>query len=133
VGEVAKIMADSGVIVLTAFISPYVADRAIVRAMMAADEFIEVYVNAPVEVCEARDPKGLYAKARSGQITDFTGVSAPYEPPAHPELELRTDRYDVEQCAAQVMEFLDRRIRKQQVGPGADDVSTAVDAGGRHA
>lgn len=114
VGEVAKLMADSGVIVITAFISPYLADRRLVRAMMTKGEFIEIFVNAPVEVCEKRDPKGLYAKARAGQIKDFTGVSAPYEPPERAELELRTDQSTLEECAARVMEYLDeldRRLR----------------------
>jgi bifunctional enzyme CysN/CysC len=112
IGEVAKLMADAGVIVITAFISPYRADRRIVRTIMTEDEFIEVYVNAPVEVCEQRDPKGLYAKARSGQIKDFTGISAPYEPPENPELELRTDQTSVNECAARVMEYLDNLDRK---------------------
>lgn len=107
VGEVAKLMADAGVIVITAFISPYRTDRRVVRAIMAEDHFVEVYVNAPVEVCEQRDPKGLYAKARAGQIKDFTGVSAPYELPEKAEMELRTDHYSVDECAARVMEYLD--------------------------
>ena len=80
-GEVAKLFADAGVICITAFISPYRADRDLVRRIMPAGRFIEVYVNAPLEVCEQRDPKGLYAKARANEIKEFTGISAPYEAP----------------------------------------------------
>ena len=92
VGEVAKLLADAGIICITAFISPYRADRDLVREIIPDGQFIEVYVNAPLEVCEQRDPKGLYAKARAKEIKEFTGISAPYEPPAQPELELRTDQ-----------------------------------------
>lgn len=116
VGEVAKLFADSGAIVVTAFISPYRADRALARTIMNAGEFIEVFVNAPMNVCEQRDPKGLYAKARAGTIRDFTGVSAPYEPPEDAEIELRTDTATVEECAAQILEFLEKCDR---TAPGA--------------
>ncbi len=86
VGEAAKLFADAGIICITAFISPYRSDRELVRQLMPAGTFIEVYVNAPLEVCEARDPKGLYARARADQIKEFTGISAPYEAPErHPE------------------------------------------------
>lgn len=107
VGEVAKLFADSGAIVVTAFISPYRADRDAVRRILGPDEFLEIFVNAPLEICEQRDPKGLYAKARSGAIPDFTGVSSPYEPPLNPELELRTDLMSVEECVARLIERLD--------------------------
>ena len=86
----AKLFADAGVICVTAFISPYRADRDVIRQSLPPGQFVEVYLNAPLEVCEQRDSKGLYAKARAGEIRDFTGVSAPYEPPANPELELPT-------------------------------------------
>src|SRR5215831_20417580 len=86
VGEVAKLFTDSGVIVLTSFISPYRADRDGVRALLGAGDFIEVYLSASLETCESRDVKGLYRKARAGQIPEFTGVSAPYEAPEQPEL-----------------------------------------------
>jgi len=79
----------------------------LVRQLMPEGRFIEVYVNAPIEVCEARDPKGLYAKARLNKIPDFTGISAPYEAPEHPELELRTDLLGVGQCVARILEYLD--------------------------
>jgi adenylyl-sulfate kinase len=109
VGEVAKLFADAGIICITAFISPYRSDRDLVRSIMPAGSFVEVFVNAPLAVCEQRDPKGLYAKARAGLIKDFTGVSAPYEPPLHPELELHTDQMDATACVAAVVRELERR------------------------
>jgi len=109
IGEVAKLFTDAGAIALTAFISPYRADRDQVRAIMKEGDFIEVFVDAPVDVCEERDPKGLYKKARAGQVKEFTGVSAPYEAPEKPELVLRTDRDDLETCVARVIAFLEER------------------------
>ncbi|PWU08514.1 MAG: adenylyl-sulfate kinase [Verrucomicrobia bacterium] len=106
IGEVAKLFADAGVICITAFISPYREDRDLVRKLMPSDKFVEVYVNAPLEVCEQRDPKGLYAKARAKEIKEFTGISAPYEPPLRPELELRTDHLTVAESVARVLEYL---------------------------
>jgi adenylyl-sulfate kinase len=106
VGEAAKLFADAGIICVTAFISPYRSDRELVRSIVGPGVFIEVYVNAPLEVCEARDPKGLYVKARAHQIEEFTGVSAPYEGPAKPEIELRTDRLTVAQSVDRIIEYL---------------------------
>ena len=106
IGEVAKLFADAGVVCITAFISPYREDRDLVRKILPAGKFIEVYVNAPLEVCEQRDPKGLYAKARAKQIKEFTGISAPYEAPVRPELELRTDQLTVNECVTRIMEYL---------------------------
>lgn len=106
IGEVAKLFADAGTIVITSFISPYRADRELVRKIAAPRTFIEVFVNAPVEVCEQRDPKGLYAKARAGEIKEFTGVSAPYEAPTKPEIELHTDKLTIGEAVARVVEFL---------------------------
>jgi bifunctional enzyme CysN/CysC len=106
VGEVAKLFADSGVICITAFISPYRTDRDMVRKIMPAGRFIEVHVNAPLEVCEQRDPKGLYARARAKEIKEFTGISAPYEAPPHPEIELRTDQLTVPESVARVLDYL---------------------------
>jgi bifunctional enzyme CysN/CysC len=107
VGEVAKLMAEAGLIVITAFISPYRHDRARVREILAEDslDFHEVYVNAPLEVCEQRDPKKLYAKARRGEIKEFTGISAPYEAPENPDLEIHTSEQTYEESLAQVLEF----------------------------
>jgi bifunctional enzyme CysN/CysC len=106
VGEVAKLFADAGVICITAFISPYREDRQLVRQIMADRRFIEVFVNAPLAICEQRDPKGLYAKARANEIKEFTGISSPYEPPQSPELELRTDQLTVAEAVARLLEFL---------------------------
>ena len=106
-GEVAKLLADAGIICITAFISPYRSDRELARAIAPVGKFLEIYLNAPLEVCEKRDPKGLYAKARAGMIKDFTGISAPYEAPLNPELELRTDQHNVGECISTILERLD--------------------------
>lgn len=106
VGAVAQLMCDAGLITLTAFVSPYRADRDAVRSSLAPGDFIEVFVDAPLEVCEARDPKGLYRQARAGQIKDFTGINAPYEPPTAPELVLRSATAPPEALAEQVLQFL---------------------------
>ncbi len=110
-GEVAKLFADAGVICITAFISPYRSDRDLARKIAPPGKFLEVYVNAPLKVCEQRDPKGLYARARAGQIKEFTGITAPYEPPLKPEIELRTDRDSVGECVASIMEQLRARVQ----------------------
>lgn len=106
VGEVAKLMADAGIICITAFISPYRSDRDIVRQIMKPGEFVEIHVNAPLEICEQRDPKGLYAKARANEIKEFTGISAPYEGPIKPEIELRTDQLSVPESISKILEYL---------------------------
>jgi len=106
IGEMAKIMADAGFICITAFISPYRADRDTVRARMEPGQFVEVYVNTPLTVCETRDPKGLYAKARANEIKEFTGISAPYEAPTKPELELPTHQLSLQESVAKIVEFL---------------------------
>jgi adenylylsulfate kinase len=107
IGEVAKLLTEFGAFAITAFISPYCEDRDQVRARMSAGDFIEVYVDAPLGVCEERDPKGLYKKARRGEIPEFTGISAPYEPPVRPELVVRTADATVDECVEQVLRFLD--------------------------
>lgn len=109
IGEVAKLFADACVITLTAFISPYRADRDQVRALMPEGTFVECYVNTPIEICEQRDPKGLYKKARAGQIPEFTGISAPYEEPAAAELELRTGELSIDEAARAVVTYLEKR------------------------
>jgi len=106
VGEVAKLFADAGMICITAFISPYQSDRDLARQIAPPGRFIEVYLNTPIEICEQRDPKGLYLKARKGAIKDFTGISAPYEPPQNPELELHTETLDVPECIATILKRL---------------------------
>jgi bifunctional enzyme CysN/CysC len=106
VGEVAKLFADAGTICITAFISPYRSDRDLVRNMVQKGRFVEVFVNAPLNVCEQRDTKGLYAKARANEIKDFTGISAPYEPPRDPELELHTDKLTISEAVAKIIDYL---------------------------
>ena len=108
IGEVAKLFTDAGVIVMTAFISPYRADRDQVRQLMADGDFIEIFVDAPLEVCEQRDPKGLYKKARAGQVPEFTGISAPYEAPERPELVLDTGKDGPEECVERVLTYLEK-------------------------
>ena len=109
IGEVSKLMMEAGVLVLTAFISPFRRDRDIVRNMLQEDEFFEIHVSAPIEVCEHRDVKGLYEKARSGEIKHFTGISSPYEVPQSPELALDTDANTVEQCVNELVALLNER------------------------
>ena len=108
IGEVAKLFTDGGVIVFSSFISPYRADRDAVRAIMDEGDFIEAYVSASLETCEKRDVKGLYQKARAGEIPEFTGISAPYEEPAGPELVLDTDAQSVEQSVEQILVYLEK-------------------------
>jgi adenylylsulfate kinase len=108
IGHVAALFADAGVLVLTSFISPYRADRARVREIVG-DRFVEVFVDAPLDVCEARDPKGLYRRARAGEIAEFTGVTAPYEPPERPDLHLRTGSSTLDESVAAVHGLLAAR------------------------
>ena len=103
VGEVAKLMADAGLIVLTAFISPFRAEREMVRAMMAEGEFIEIFVDTPLAEAEGRDVKGLYAKARAGELANFTGIDSPYEPPEQPELWIDTTEVSAEAAAEEAL------------------------------
>jgi len=106
VGEVAKLFVESGMIVLTAFISPFRSDRAKVRSLLADGDFVEVYCATPIEVCESRDVKGLYAKARAGDIPAFTGISSPYEEPEHPEIIAKTGSLPLQACVDQVVQYL---------------------------
>ncbi|MEM1418690.1 MAG: adenylyl-sulfate kinase [Myxococcota bacterium] len=109
IGEVARLFTDAGVIVLTAFISPYREDRARARALLEDGDFIEIHVDADLATCESRDPKGLYAKARAGEIRGFTGIDAPYEAPEAPELRVDTSAQDPDACADAVVAFLEAR------------------------
>ena len=106
VAEVAKLMADAGLIVLTAFVSPFAADREKARSIVGADRFVEIYVDCPLEVCESRDVKGLYAKARQGLIPDFTGISSPFEAPVQPELRVQTAENDLTTCCQQILHHI---------------------------
>ena len=110
VAEVARLMNDAGVVAIAAFISPYRADREMARAAVGDERFIEVYVRASLEVCERRDPKGMYKKARRGELPDFTGVSAPYEVPERPALVVDTGEHTVEQSASSLLAGVIARI-----------------------
>ena len=106
VGEVSKLFCDSGLIVLSAFISPFQADRDIVREMSRDGEFIEVFVDTPIEICEQRDPKGLYKKARAGEIKNFTGIDSPYEAPENPEVHIVNHDISIVDAAQTVIDYL---------------------------
>lgn len=106
IGEVARLFVDSGQIVTTAFISPFREDREMVRKMFPENEFIEVFVDCPIDVCEVRDPKGLYRKARNGEIPNFTGISSPYEAPNQPEITIRTDELSIGQSVDKIITYL---------------------------
>lgn len=106
IGEVSKLFADAGLIVLSAFISPFSSDRRLVRNLFPAGEFIEVFMGTPLDTCEQRDPKGLYEKARAGKIKDFTGIDSPYEAPERPEVTLDTASVTVDECVNALIDFL---------------------------
>jgi len=106
IGEVAKLFVDAGIITLTAFISPYRKDRELVRNLVEEEEFIEIYVKCPLEVCEQRDVKGLYQKARSGIIKNFTGIDDPYEEPENPEIIVETDKESIEESVNKIINYL---------------------------
>lgn len=110
IGELAKLMADAGLIVLSAFISPHRAERQLVRDLLPEGEFLEVFVNVPLEVCEQRDPKGLYKKARAGQIANFTGIDSVYEAPLKPEIDLPAGELSVEQLVELCIQALKDRV-----------------------
>lgn len=109
IGEVGKLFVDAGTIVLSAFISPFRSDRQMVRSLFPAGEFIEVYVSTPIDVCEQRDPKGLYKKAREGKIKHFTGIDSAYEAPSDPEVSINTGELDVRASASEIMAYLSDR------------------------
>jgi adenylylsulfate kinase len=109
VGELAKLFLDAGTITLTAFISPFRTDRMRVRSLVKRGEFLEIYCRCPLEVCEARDVKGLYRRARAGEIAEFTGISSPYEEPKNPELVLDTGTRNLADCATDVIDLLHKR------------------------
>lgn len=111
VGEVSKLFVDAGLITIVAFVSPFREDRQMVREMFGKEEFLEVYIKCSLEVCELRDPKGLYKKARRGEIPNFTGVNHPYEAPEKPELVVETDKASLDDCVKQIFQFLvERRV-----------------------
>ena len=111
IAEVCKLFVDAGLIVITAFISPFREDRNYARALVEKDEFIEVFVDTPLEICEKRDPKGLYKKAREGNIKEFTGIDSPYEPPENPEIHIKTIEFTIPESVNKIIFFLkERRI-----------------------
>jgi len=110
IGEVAKLMLDAGVIVLSAFISPFQSDRDQVRQIIGSDNYIEVFVDAPIELCEERDVKGLYKKARAGEVKNFTGIDSPYEKPQQPDLVIETGRLSVDDSIDRLFHFIAPRI-----------------------
>jgi len=114
VAEVARLMVDAGLVVLVSFISPFRSERRMARALVGEGEFIEVFVDTPLDVAESRDPKGLYRKARRGELKNFTGVDSPYEVPEHPELRLDTTRLTADQCAETLLGYLERAGILQQ-------------------
>ena len=109
IGEVSKLFVDAGTIVLTAFISPFQKERDAVRELVKEDEFIEVFIDTPLEVCESRDPKGLYKKARKGEIPNFTGISSPYEAPTEPEIHILNDKISIEDVTEQILNYLGKK------------------------
>ena len=118
IGEVAKLFMDAGVIVLTAFISPYRADRERVRGMFAQGDFIEIYCDTPIEICETRDVKGLYKKARAGEVAEFTGISSFYQVPVNHELTVKTGTASLEACVQQVIgEITNRGVCALRLDP----------------
>jgi len=111
IGEVAKLMTDAGIVVLTAFISPFREDRKTVRELMNKNDFIEIYVKCDLKVCEERDVKGLYSKARAGEIKDFTGIDSPYEEPENPEFVVDTTESSVEESVERIYQYLEARLK----------------------
>ncbi|MCB0430575.1 MAG: adenylyl-sulfate kinase [Flavobacteriales bacterium] len=121
VAEVSKLFLNCGIITINCFVSPTVAYRQMAKEIIGDEDFLEVYINAPVEVCEQRDVKGLYKKARAGEIKDFTGISAPFEAPEHPDHEIRTDQTTVEEAVQALFEYLEPHISFQgKPGPDQD-------------
>ncbi|MEO8151323.1 MAG: adenylyl-sulfate kinase [Bacteroidia bacterium] len=111
IGEVSKLFVDAGLVVLTAFVSPFRNDRQQVRGLLPDGEFIEIFVDTPIEVCEQRDVKGLYKKARAGEINDFTGISSPYEAPENPEIIIKTAGRSIEECIEEIYQKVKSKIK----------------------
>lgn len=109
IGEVSKLFVDAGTIVLTAFISPFQKERDVVRALVSEGEFIEVFIDTPLAICESRDPKGLYEKARKGEIPNFTGISSPYDSPSKPEIHVKTENLTVDESTGQIISYLEEK------------------------
>jgi adenylylsulfate kinase len=125
---VAKLFRDCGIINMTAFISPYRKERQLARELSDDKCFVEVYVDCPIDICEERDPKGMYKKAREGAIKEFTGISAPYEPPENPEIHLRTDILSIDDCVKAILDYL---VKNQLISERAGLVSWRVELEGQ--
>ena len=108
VAEVAKLMVDAGLIVIAAFISPFESERLMARNLHAEGDFLEVFVDAPLSICEVRDPKGLYKRARQGNLPEFTGIDSPYEPPSQPDVWIKTSEYSIEQCVEKILSAISK-------------------------
>ncbi len=111
VGEVAKLMCDAGIIVLAAFVSPFIKDREMLRKL-TNDNFVEIFIDTPLTICEQRDVKGLYKKARSGEISNFTGISSPFEAPLHPDIHVQTDKLSIEESVTKILTKILPKIKK---------------------
>ena len=114
-GEISRLMVDAGLIVISAFISPYQLERQAVRAILGPERYIEIYVNCPLRICEERDVKGLYEKARQGIIPEFTGISSPYEIPENPTIEVRTDEESITESLEKIMDIVEPRVRFKSI------------------
>ncbi len=112
VGEVAKLFVDSGLLVLTAFISPFIKDRELVKNLFEEGEFLEIFIDTPLETCEKRDPKGLYKKARDGKIKNFTGIDSPYEPPKNAQIHIKNDNISIDEACQKIVDYL---IKKKYI------------------
>ncbi len=106
ISEIAKLFVDAGLVIITSFISPFKEDREFARSLFNEGEFVEVFIDAPLNVCEERDPKGFYKKARRGEIEEFTGISSPYDAPCDPEIHIKTDQYSIEESSQQIIDYL---------------------------
>ena len=113
IGEISKLFIDAGVVVLAAFVSPYKSDREAVKNIVGKNNFVEVYINTSLEECEKRDVKGLYKKARKGEIKDFTGVNAPYEAPESPDIEIKTEQLNIDQSVTKIMDFISHKLNDE--------------------
>lgn len=113
IAEVANLMMDAGLVVLGAFVSPYEKDRANIKQIVGVSQYVEIFVNTPIEVCENRDVKGLYTKARAGEISNFTGIDAPYEAPSHPDIEVDTTKVSVEEAVEMVIMHIENKLSEE--------------------
>ncbi len=115
VAEICKLMNDAGIVVIASFISPFVEDRMQAKAIIGPENFIEVFVDCPIEVCESRDVKGLYAKARNNEIKNFTGISSPFEVPLHPEIHVKSNLQSIEDCVKQIDQLLKEKLKLNEL------------------